>query len=412
MTIPKIYICLVPKTWWTIEDNSPDQMELPRAIADALKSEQRIQKGVNLLANRENYNRLCRFVEDFVIRNLEECILDEAQKVKDKGKFPAIALLDANFYLALIEELAEEGHSIRLGSTLFSPGYIGGHISGFERICKDYNKIESSAVKDRINAFRKAQELNCGVVEISSMWHLGECTLKMQPQKSYSQVEDLHVVGLEELSLSDEQRKEMALIFRAALNRAEMKKGVAWNFSNTAHEVIIEVLNEFVYLNKEPPTNEKQIGVIYADGSQGRPFPLRCLARQNLELLDKVEEDCIKLRATLISMRHLSLDREVDLTWFRNIEASRIQKMAESDNICYELSILRIQEAFREVKTTDKAGLLLRLYHTGLQPAVVGFYRALTEKAIPEWRKAEKFLGIIPMYFRGDGHFEVGRMWT
>ena len=57
---------------------------------------------------------------------------------------------------------------------------------------------------------------------------------------------------------------------------------------------------------------------MYADGSEAKPFPLFCLPRATKASKAK---ETNPLKISLMSMRHLELDPEIDFCWFRNREA-------------------------------------------------------------------------------------------
>ena len=167
--------------------------------------------------------------------------------------------------------------------------------------------------------------------------------------------------------------------------------------SHQPHEVTTEVLAEFVTCaeGEEPGV----IRVVYADGSEARPFPLRCLPPAKTG-----SEPEVLLKAALMSMRHLEIDPLVDFAWFRNREVSQTRALADSDAFCFEYS----QKQFAELRAVYRGKrLTLHLYHTGFEPAALGFYRALTLTL-----QQERWITVVPHYFRGEeGFARSSREW-
>lgn len=174
--------------------------------------------------------------------------------------------------------------------------------------------------------------------------------------------------------------------------------------SNQPHEISTEILSEFVR-QAAPSDQDASVRIGYADGSEARSFPLRVLP----PVFPVPPADSLVIRAALMSMRHLALDKVVDLAWYRNREVSQTRAMSESDEFCFEYSLREL----RSMRETFKGRhLTLLMYHTGFEPASIGFYRALT---VALMRPTEfgvtaaaggAWIRVVPQYFRGDDVFE------
>ena len=160
--------------------------------------------------------------------------------------------------------------------------------------------------------------------------------------------------------------------------------------SHQPHEVSTEILAEFV--SAAEGMQPGFIRVVYGDGSEARPFPLRCLS-----LAKVVSPSEVILKATLLSMRHLEIDRLVDFAWFRNREVSLIRPLADADSFSFEYSQRQLAE-LRAVYPQTRVEL--HIYHTGFEPAVLGFYRALTLTL-----QQGRWITVVPHYFRGEAGF-------
>lgn len=107
---------------------------------------------------------------------------------------------------------------------------------------------------------------------------------------------------------------------------------------------------------------------------------------------------------TLLSVRHVEMDIDVDGAWLRNREISLPRPAGVTDQIVYEQSM----EQFKIISA--QGPVALHLYQTGLPTAVVGFYRAL----INHNRDARNTpVAVVPFYFAGDHSYAKSRVpWT
>lgn len=170
--------------------------------------------------------------------------------------------------------------------------------------------------------------------------------------------------------------------------------GLPVNVNTANHVEITQVFARFVTEAGTPAA----VRITYADGSEGRAFPLRCLEPQEAGTKE------LEVRVALMSMRHLLLDEQVAFNWFRNREIDQSSTLARSDEYCYLHSLRQLEELRAE---TGGARLLLRFFHTGFEPAVVAFYRAVTETLC----RAPGWLRVQPMFFDNSGEFIPGPSW-
>jgi hypothetical protein len=137
-----------------------------------------------------------------------------------------------------------------------------------------------------------------------------------------------------------------------------------------------------------------RVRVIYADGSEAKPFPLRILPTNSAP----AGTDTVEISVALMSMRHLELDPVVDWAWYRNKEVSQTRPLAESDEFCFQYSLRQFVE-LRDVYSGH--ALRLNMYHTGFEPAAIGFYRAVAATLMGQ----RGWLRVVPHYFRGGTRF-------
>jgi len=175
-------------------------------------------------------------------------------------------------------------------------------------------------------------------------------------------------------------------------------RGGRVNASSQPHEVTTDVLGEWV----REPGPAALVRIVYADGSEAAPFPLCCLGGR-----PRPEGEVRVLRAALMSMRHLGIDRIVDLAWYRNHEVSQARSLAESDEFCFRYSLYQLRELVRLSRRLDRT-IRLEVFHTGFEPASLGFYRALAavlaadERFGAGWAASERLrLIVAPRFYRG-----------
>lgn len=124
--------------------------------------------------------------------------------------------------------------------------------------------------------------------------------------------------------------------------------------------------------------------VVYRDGSKAAPFPLRAL-----QMREEGTAGLPVLRVALMSMRHAEMDPIVDAAWLRNKVVSGIKRpAAETDDFIYKTSLGQL-----EVLCKSKP-VSLHVYQTGLETAVIGFYRAVTDHLLVNPGSIE----VIPYY--------------
>ncbi|MBM7804190.1 hypothetical protein JOD57_000027 [Geodermatophilus bullaregiensis] len=157
--------------------------------------------------------------------------------------------------------------------------------------------------------------------------------------------------------------------------------GAALSPSGVSNRVLTEGLREFVAQAGTPAW----VPVIYRDGSAGPAFPLRSVA-----LRDEIPVGWRTHRFALLSIRHTEMDVEVDGAWFRNTDISRPRPAGQTDELAYKLSQTQL------TKVCESGPALIYLYQTGLDTAILGFYRAVTEHLMSR----PDSLAVVPMFFR------------
>ena len=176
--------------------------------------------------------------------------------------------------------------------------------------------------------------------------------------------------------------------------------------SGIHNRVLTENLRRFVVGS---PSQRIDVDVVYRDGSQAsHPFPLRCLALDD----DQPASPDTELRLALLSIRHTEMDPVVDGAWLRNADISRPRPAAQTDDLVYETSI----EQLDYLTHHGDRSLLLHIYQTGLDTAILGFYRAVVTHML----KHPGNISVVPLFYKAgdrgltnpEAHFEAGRAWS
>ena len=202
-------------------------------------------------------------------------------------------------------------------------------------------------------------------------------------------------------------RSQLEAVIAGASSEARTR-GDSMNPSGVNNRIITETLRKYVGGSGD---TQVDAAVTYRDGSEAsNPFPLRCVPL--LDSLPGTEPD-LALRLALLSIRHTEMDPVVDGAWLRNAEVSRPRPAALTDDFVYETS--RTQLAY--LTDSGRISLLLHMYQTGLDTAVVGFYRAVVGHLL----EFPYSLSVVPMFFASgqsrpglttNAPFRAGTPWT
>lgn len=413
MSTEHFYLYALPRSVWEKDDN-PHQIAIASFARNALGCERRMEKEVNLETEHERYALICQQLEQTVLNSTRSRQANDAQafqQVLQEGRFPAQALHPG--YLSLLTRTLISSGEARLGASFFPPDQVAAHRAAFARWTSKHDLQATPVVQQRLAFLDMAVGFDCGVVEVQTAFHKSIPTQQQalvdygymptagEETDEFVEVPDFITSGEALESFGSSGRKaHQARILRGQIRKA-LEEGEPVAFGNQApHDVITEVLKEFVFVPAGEPAQSVELRIIYADGSEAEPFPLFCLPRPT-ETLQETEP----LRAALMSMRHLEMDPEVDLYWFRNREVSRTRTLAETDQFCYETTREQLEESLA------LSELNLHLYHTGFEPAVLGFYRGVVRTLLRQREAgARTSLSVTPFYYRGD-HYQTGSVW-
>lgn len=395
----------IPRAHW----EAINGLAIADFVADALGCERRMSKDVNLDNEYGRYSACCQRLEQKVatstlLRTVETPAL--LQQVLRAGQFPVFRL--APSYISILGSISGEATAERFGKTFFPPAMVASHRRIFQELVVEKG-LRDSAAEQRLAFFKAAEEGDCGIVELQSAFHPPETEANADTfilavvEEAEQRFVDIPPFDPSEeaarLFSSAPRKKAQASILRKDIREA-LQNNQPVTFGNRAsHDVITEVLNEFVFAPGNGRLQPAEVRVVYADGSEAEPFPVFALQRSHLP-----KSDVAPVRAALMSMRHLLLDADIDFCWFRNREVSKSRTLAEADEFCLKATLAQLQ-------TSLAVGpLLLHLFHTGFEPAVIGFYRGLVRTLERSGRPAGE-LEVVPFYFRSGQPYERGAPW-
>ena len=141
------------------------------------------------------------------------------------------------------------------------------------------------------------------------------------------------------------------------------------------------------------------VQVSYQDGSAGDPFPLR-----SLPLTLDLPIGWREFRFTLLSIRHTAEDIELDGSFLLNSVISRVRQHGETDRLVSRLALEQLDELARQEP------VILHIYQSGLQPAIVGFWRAVV---LYLTNRGPGRLAVVPWIWRSSlNSSEKGQAWV
>jgi hypothetical protein len=144
----------------------------------------------------------------------------------------------------------------------------------------------------------------------------------------------------------------------------------------------------------------RNVQFAFSDGSISDLFPLYSMVEV------KPKENLPLLKVALISNRHPELDNVVEACVLRNSEISRRQEATISDQekLSFEIALKFFNEILEKT-----SGNHIELYHTGLEPSVIGTYRAFLTTVLKKDNRGK--LIITPKIYRGNGNYSDLKQW-
>jgi hypothetical protein len=382
-----------------------------------LNCERRIRKEVNIQEEHARYTLICHQLEQEIIRSTRIRWIKEWNDfpgIIQSGYFPATVCYDG--YLSVLSRIFD--HPItgdRLGASFFPPFQIQDHRSSFQLWAQSQGLSEAPIIRQRLAFFDYAYKYGCGVVELQTSFlysNFEEANLIEYKGRKEITEETRETITIPEFAISELDRElfgekgkkqHLLRILISQISEA-LQNNEPVSFGNQApHDVIAEVLNHYVFVAEDNPLTPTKLRIAYSDGSEATPFPVLCLHRS---IEPNIPQNARPLKVSLMSMRHFELDTEIDFCWFRNREVSKTRTLAETDEFCYNTTLEQLDESLKQ------SAVLIHMFHTGFEPAVIGFYRGVVQKLIELRITNTNPLKIVPLYFRGGKSYQQGEYWA
>lgn len=415
--MPTFSLFVVPAGYWST-GTPVDPGTLQPLLQEVVALRRRVSKGANQEAERSRYTNC---LADLEARPEFRTAVRQPANVANVNRaglgtqvvgflLPAEYFdLMAQAHLERMERQSglETAESVtagaELGSSVIPPKELNAHARELDRFANTLANLPAlqQLAKERAEMARSIARAGAGIVEIGE--ELDNQDVPPPPDRPVPKDAPLQIQPEHNSQqLTAKGRKKMAERFRISIEQS-LPIGGKVNLSDQPHEVGTEVLAEFLFAGGEHTAGH--VRVIYADGSEARPFPLCALTKPSVTTTPKIEpvEGVIELKLALMSMRHLELDPFVERAWYRNKEVSVTRPLAESDEFCFQYSMRELAE-LRDVYNGHQ--VLIRMFHTGFEPAAVGFYRAVAV----ELKSRRGWLRVLPHYYRGGSRFETGKV--
>ncbi len=161
------------------------------------------------------------------------------------------------------------------------------------------------------------------------------------------------------------------------------------DLSTPPHVEITEALHRLVYEQGNPA----QLQVIYGDNSKGDPFPVRCLPLPTT-LLPWNERRAIAIGT--LTFRHVDYDDYIDRYLIRDRE-TRAMTNREIELRAFERMTEILEDPYLHTQS------FLAIYQTGLEPLIVGLYRAIVKHLQTRYSSRMEQMAIQPIFFAGKG---------
>ncbi len=427
-------LCAIPAKAWEKKGGraTGPTGQLQQLLLDLGAVERRLGKRVAYEEERSRYAQLCHRIEEISFSNAAgSASLRQFQSTISQGAFPAIRI--GGSYIDFLYQLQSQGdllgadHPARIGCSILSPEQVTRHFPAYEKASKELGFSAFQAHRHRTWFIRnRVLPVGAGLIEIPdaqslsppaaarldgrSLWERIVAWFLKTPQPG-SSIEAVRKAARgrstipplsnDWQSYGDSNRGDfMHERLRTQIRDAD-NVGVPVDLGVQRHSLAIEVLGEFMHQNpgRESPA---AIPVSYGDGRLAAGFPIRCLT----PLIEGWSPTKV-FHVGLVSMRHLAIDRYIDINWYRNAEVQLQRGMIEADAECTRVSLEQLEILLDRHKGHR---LQIHLYHTGFVPAVIGFYRAVAI-TLSSGRYEPGCLQVLPRMDPRPNGFSTGKGW-
>jgi hypothetical protein len=390
----------------------------------AKDSARKIQKGIDVGIERKRFNNACNRIEILALQKGKEVVSNEKNlqdmldsiSAKSSVFFPFVEHDNLKTVTNIFDD-ASKKYLIENQATIvfilkeFSQGAIKIKSLSEEALTKnsansnitELNKVDTLNIADIKTSFHKQI-----LTSIEKGTPIGWINIQEGDDNSNTLLRHEGIItclrehifaGKQPTSIEHYKVKEKVVDKRANEERQKSFWFRVQNFFSTQPDIMmqIEVPKTRTIIHDIIPRN---VQFAFSDGSISDLFPLYSM----IEV--KPKDKLTVIRTALISNRHFELDNVVETCILRNSEISRRQEatIADQEKLSFEIA----QKFFNEIlEKTD--GAHIELYHTGLEPAVIGTYRAFLSTILKKGNRGK--LIVTPKVFKGGDKYSDLKQW-
>jgi hypothetical protein len=390
----------------------------------AKDSARKIQKGIDVGIERKRFNNACNRIETLALEKGKEVLINEKSlqemldsiAAKSSIFFPFVEhdnlkIFTKDFDDDLKKYLMENQAIIVFILKEFSQGAIKIKPRSEESLTKnsaisnitELNKVDILNITDIKTSFHKqiltAIEKGTPIGWINIQEGDDSSNTLLRHEGIITCLREHIFAGKQPTSIEHYKVKEKVVDKKANEERQKSFWFRVLNFFSKQPDIMmqIEVPKARTITHDIIPRN---VQFAFSDGSISDLFPLYSM----IEV--KPKDKLTVIRTALISNRHFELDNVVETCILRNSEISRRQEatIADQEKLSFEIA----QKFFNEIlEKTD--GAHIELYHTGLEPAVIGTYRAFLTTILKKENRGK--LIITPKVLKRHNEYLDLKQW-
>lgn len=390
----------------------------------AKDSARKIQKGIDVGIERKRFNNACNRIEILALQKGKEVVSNEKSlqemldsiSAKSSVFFPFVEHDNLKTFTKIFDDASKKYYTENQATIVFilkefSQGAIKIKSLSEEALTKnsansnitELNKVDTLNIADIKTSFHKQI-----LTSIEKGTPIGWINIQEGDDNSNTLLRHEGIItclrehifaGKQPTSIEHYKVKEKVVDKKANEERQKSFWFRVQNFISTQPDIMmqIEVPKTRTITHDIIPRN---IQFAFSDGSISDLFPLYSM----IEVMPK--DKLTIIRAALISNRHFELDNVVETCIIRNSEISRRQEatIADQERLSFEIA----QKFFNEIlEKTD--GALIELYHTGLEPAVIGTYRAFLTTILKKGNRGK--LIVTPKVLKRHNEYLDLKQW-
>ncbi|MCB0537055.1 MAG: hypothetical protein KDE33_05950 [Bacteroidetes bacterium] len=409
---------------FAISKNDWDNQIFSVVTQQAKDSARKIQKGIDVGMERKRFNNACNRIEMLALQKGKEVVISEKSlqdmldNISSKSPilFPFVEHDNLKSFTQYFDDaskkyLTENQAAIVFLLKEFSQGAIKLKSHSEEALTKnmsksnvaELNKVDTMNIADIKSNFHKqiltAVEKGTPIGWINIQEGDDNSNALLRHEGIITCLREHVFAGKQPTSTEYYKAKE-----RIVDKEANEKRNQSFGFQILNFFVRQPVIMKEIYVQKTRTITHdivpRNVQFAFSDGSISDLFPLYSM----VEI--KPKNTLTVIKTALISNRHFELDNIVETCILRNSEISRRQEatIADQEKLSFEIA----QKFFNEILEKTE-GAHIELYHTGLEPSVIGTYRAFLSTILKKGNRGK--LVITPKLFKGGDKYSDLKQW-